>query len=106
MILEERIYPPITKRTAYFLKGPVSFDWLRKAACLPGKSLHVAILIWFHYQLTKKTWFYLQTKFLKEFQISRRCLYSSLRALERAHLIETERNPGKKILIRVVNSKI
>ena len=29
-----------------FLKGPIPWQWLEVAANLPGKSLHVAIVIW------------------------------------------------------------
>ena len=29
-----------------FLKGPIPWDWLTKAAQLPGHALHVALVLW------------------------------------------------------------
>jgi hypothetical protein len=29
-----------------FLKGPIPWTWLEKAFLLPGKALHVALLLW------------------------------------------------------------
>jgi hypothetical protein len=29
-----------------FLKGPIPWPWLERAFLLPGKALHVALLLW------------------------------------------------------------
>jgi hypothetical protein len=38
--------PPRHRRGEQFLKGPIPWNWLRRAMALPGKSLHVSILLW------------------------------------------------------------
>src|SRR5215831_13441617 len=38
--------PPRHQPGEPFLKGPVPWPWLTTAARLPGKALHVAVLLW------------------------------------------------------------
>ena len=35
--------PPRHKQGEKFLKGPVPLKWLERAACLPGKALHLVV---------------------------------------------------------------
>lgn len=35
-----------------FLKGPIPLPWLQGAARLPGKALHVGVVLWFLSGLT------------------------------------------------------
>jgi len=30
-----------------FLKGPIPWDWISRAAKQPGKAVHVALVLWF-----------------------------------------------------------
>jgi hypothetical protein len=39
--------PPRHGTGEKFLKGPVPWGWLERAFALPGKALHVALLLWF-----------------------------------------------------------
>ena len=45
--------PPRPTPGAKFLRGPVPLDWLSRAAALPGRSLHVAMAVWFMAGLRK-----------------------------------------------------
>jgi hypothetical protein len=38
--------PPRHRPGEEFLKGPIPWPWLERALTLPGKALHVAILLW------------------------------------------------------------
>jgi hypothetical protein len=38
--------PPRHRPGQAFLKGPIPWPWLRQALTLPGKALHVAVLLW------------------------------------------------------------
>jgi hypothetical protein len=38
--------PPRHGPGGKFLKGPIPWPWLQQAAKLPGKALHVALLLW------------------------------------------------------------
>src|SRR2546422_7052595 len=75
-----------------FLKGPIPWEWLTRAARQPGKALHVAIALW--------RWAGIQgTRVIKlslscaaeEFGTSRTALSRGLRALEGAALVAAER---------------
>jgi hypothetical protein len=38
--------PPRHRQGEKFLKGPIPWPWLERAFLLPGKALHVALLLW------------------------------------------------------------
>ena len=38
--------PPRHRSGEKFLKGPIPWAWLQRAFLLPGKALHVALLLW------------------------------------------------------------
>jgi hypothetical protein len=38
--------PPCHRQGEEFLKGPIPWPWLKRALALPGKALHVAVLLW------------------------------------------------------------
>jgi hypothetical protein len=40
------IRPPRHRQGEKFLKGPIPWTWLERAFLLPGKALHVALLLW------------------------------------------------------------
>ena len=44
--------PKTSRKIPKFPEGtqfirPIELDWIRRAACLPGKSLHVALFVWY-----------------------------------------------------------
>jgi hypothetical protein len=43
---EPLLRPPHHKPGEAFLKGPIPWSWLEAAMRLPGKALHVAVLLW------------------------------------------------------------
>ena len=45
--------PPRHKQGEKFLKGPIPLKWLINASSLPGKSLHIAIVVWYRAGLEK-----------------------------------------------------
>src|SRR5688572_17273799 len=45
--------PPRHKPGARFLKGPVPWVWLRVALRLPGRALHLGIVLWLEVGLTR-----------------------------------------------------
>lgn len=97
-----KIFPEDKPKTPYYLNGKIDLSWLSKAARLNGKAFHISILIWFHYRITKKDWFYIQKRFLQEFGISERALVYGLDRLENRGLIVTKRDPGKRRRIKII----
>lgn len=84
--------------------GKVPLDWITRAAKLPGKTLHVALLILHTKGLSRKKGetFKVQTKLYEDFGITRQVYYRALKALEKNGLIHTEKRNGSLTKITVI----
>jgi hypothetical protein len=89
-------------KTALFLRGPVPLVWLGQAAALPGKTLHVAIALWWRHGMAKGQPFKLTQKALEIFDVERDAASRGLARLEHAGLIQVERRPGQRPTIAIV----
>ena len=86
---------PVPKKEL-FLRGPIPLEWLARAAALPGKTLNVAIALWWHHGMAKDHPFKLTRKALKSLSVERDAAGLALTRLEQAGLIQVERNPGQR----------
>jgi hypothetical protein len=91
----------IINRGRRFLKGPIPFPFLLKASKLPGKTLHVFIVIWFLHGVTKNKIFNLKNSLLREFGVQRHAGYRALIELEKAGLISVVRCQGRNPQITI-----
>ena len=87
--------PPRHKGRERFLKGPIPLNWLTVATQLPGKTLAVAIVIWFKAGLTNTKTFPVCHDLLCDFGVSRHAGYRGLKRLESAGLIGIKRGVGR-----------
>lgn len=78
-----------------FIKGPIPYEWVARAAALPGKALHVAIMIQFHAGVRSGGELVLSLSSMKGFGVSRHAAARGLSALERAGLVAVNRAPGR-----------
>lgn len=85
-----------------FLRGPVPMDWLSQAAELPGKTLNVALAIWWLNGMTQSEYFKLTRKSLNLLCIKRDAASISLKRLEGAGLIKVQRKVGQRPIISIV----
>ena len=92
---------PIPKKKL-FLRGPVPMDWLSKAAELPGKTLNVALAIWWLQGMAQSESFKLNRKSLSLFNIKRDAASISLKRLEGAGLIKIQKKVGQRPTILVI----
>ena len=95
---------PRPKAGERFLKGPIPMDWLSAAARLPGKSLHVAIAIWFTASLNKSATVPLSNLAGLPFGLDRNAKYRALKWLELEGLISVDRNPGRSPIVTLMGS--
>ncbi len=95
-------YEPAVKRGPAFIKGPLPLPWMRCAACLPGKTLQVALTLWYLAGLQKSRTVRLATKPLELMGVSRDAQYDALARLEAAGLIAVERRPGQAPVVTVL----
>jgi hypothetical protein len=87
---------PRPKRGELFLRGPIPWSWLSRAAKLPGKALQVALVIWLLSALLKGAAVVVMSPIrLRELGVQRHAGYRGLRALEKAGLVSVERGHGK-----------
>ena len=89
-------------REELFLRGPVPMAWLGKAAALPGKTLNVALAVWWRHGMAKGEPFKLTQQALKNLHVERDAASAGLVQLERAGLIRVERRPGQRPTISIV----
>lgn len=87
--------PPRHRRGQKFLKGPIPWDWLRRAMVLPGKSLHVALILWKEAGIKKQRTVKLNLSALKELGIPRSTARRGLDALEVAGLVSVSHSAGR-----------
>lgn len=93
---------PKSPHPGLFLKGPIPWVWLGKAMALPGKALHVGVVIWFQVGLQKTDNVKLSFSLLGHAGISRWSASRGLLSLKDAGLVEVDRAVGRKPRVRVV----
>ena len=94
---------PRHRRGEHFLKGPIPFRWLARAACCPGRALHVGILIWFRAFLTKTQPVTIPKHTREAFGLDRKALNRGIDALASAGLVRVERATGNSPRITVLD---
>lgn len=88
-----------------FIKGPLPLPWMRRAAALPGKTMHVALVLWYLVGLHKSQTVRLSKKELLHMSISRDAKYDALKRLAQAGLVSIKQRPGQSPLVTVLNVK-
>jgi len=86
-----------------FIRGPIPIDWLSKAAELPGKTLNVALAIWWLNGMTQSESFKLTRKSLSLLCIKRDAASISLKRLEGAGLVKIQRKVGQRPTISIIH---
>lgn len=85
-----------------FIKGPIPLNWLAAAAALPGKTLNVALAIWWLAGMSKAKEIHVTAAALKHFVLSNDAYLDGLNRLERAGLIKLARRVGSRARVSVV----
>ncbi len=91
-----------TPKKASFLRGPIPLEWLSRAAALPGKTLNVAIAVWWRHGMAKGKPFKLTQMALKAMNLERGAERMGLARLEQAGLIQVDRKAGQRPTISIV----
>ena len=90
------------RKPAGFIKGPLPLPWMQAAARLPGRTLQVALALWYLAGLKKDTTVRLTTKPLVDMGVSRDAKYDSLARLEEAGLVSIQRQSGQAPLVTLL----
>ncbi len=89
-------------KAALFLRGPIPLAWLSRAASLPGKTINVAIALWWCNGMAKGKPFKLTQMALRNLNVERDAASTGLTRLEEAGLIQVGRKPGQRPIISIV----
>jgi len=85
-----------------FLRGPIPLNWLSMASALPGKTLNLAIGLWWLKGMSNNNEFKLTKKALEVLNVSRDASYDALKRLEAAGLIKVRRSKGSRPTVTIV----
>jgi hypothetical protein len=97
--------PPRPGSGEKFLKGPIPWSWITKAASLGGHALHVAVAIWFLAGIKKNGRIALSNSVLEDLRVSRFSGYRALHALESAGLISVGRHTGRNPVVTILDAE-
>jgi DNA-binding transcriptional ArsR family regulator len=86
-----------------FLRGPIPLDWLAAAAKLPGKTLNVAVALYWRHGMAKAKSFKLTQVALTAMNLERDAASAGLTRLEQAGLIRVERRPGQRPIVSILD---
>ena len=95
--------PPRHQHGQKFLKGPIPWNWLCRAAELCGKAFQVAIAIWFLAGVHKRREVKLSGQAVEDLGVNRYACYRGLKLLEKAGLISVHRAPGRKAIVTILD---
>jgi len=88
-----------------FLRGPIPLDWLIAAGRLPGRSLHVGMVVWFQAGRQRKGEVGFSARLPSElFGMDRSTATRALRDLESAGLVKITWAPGRAPRVRLLDA--
>jgi hypothetical protein len=96
--------PPRHRPGEAFLKGPIPWPWLRRACTLPGKALHVAVLLWKEAGCRKSRTVRFRLARAAELTIPRDTAKRGLRALATAGLVSIRLRPGQALEVTLLET--
>jgi hypothetical protein len=85
-----------------FLKGPIPWNWITCAMRLPGKALHVAVVLWQEAGFRKSRHVKFRMSKIERVGFSRWTARRALVILEEAKLIKIGRKPGQLLQVEIL----
>jgi len=92
------------RRSAKFLKGPVPWSWIEKAARLPGSTLAVGLALWRLAGAMKSKTIRLANSETEALGVGRSAKSRALVELEQAGLVTVERRSGCLPKVTILDS--
>ena len=92
-------------RAGEFLAGPIPFTWLSVAAQLPGRALHVGLLVWHRSRVERVSQVSLTAGKREGFGLDRHATSRALSSLEKAGLVSVMRRPGCAPVVQLINEE-
>ena len=96
--------PPRHRSGEKFLKGPIPWPWIERAAALPGQALAVGLVLWFEAGCLKTRTVKMTLARLQQLAMSEAAARRGLRALEIAGLVALESKPGRATEVTILEA--
>jgi hypothetical protein len=90
-------------RLKKFIKGPIPLAWITKAAGVEGKTLHVALALYYLAGLNRSRTVVLSHATLQLFGVSRQAGNRALHQLEEMELISVDRHVGRSPVVTILD---
>jgi len=94
--------PPRHRRGERFLCGPVPWEWIRRAAALPGKALAVGMALWLESGCTKSNTVTFSKTRVAHLGWHPHTVRRGLRQLESAGLVSVDRPAGRCLAVTLL----
>jgi hypothetical protein len=95
----------IDNEREHFLNGHVPLPWFKVAARLPGRSLHVGMVLWYVAGLSGSVSVHLSNTLCLRFGLDRNAKYRALRSLGDAKLVAVTRKRGRSPLVTILDRR-
>jgi hypothetical protein len=89
-----------------FLRGPIPWWWLVKAANAPGKALHLAAVLWQRKGVTRSSHVTLSARSMIELGVKWDAARRALAYLESIGLVRVKRTVGRSPRVEIVTSEV
>jgi hypothetical protein len=93
------------QRRGRFVRGPIPWDWICRAARLPGAALPVSVALWLLSGIRTTRTVSLGNAIVAELGVERHAKYRALARLEAAGLVFIERHPGRNPRVTLVTGE-
>ena len=101
-LFHDRLAYSAGRQIGKFLRGPVPWRYLTQAAALPGKCLHLAVILWQRRGQEKSNTVALSRQAARELGVTWHSARRALRKLEGAGLVRVDRTAGRAPRVEIV----
>lgn len=96
--------PQQMRGARWYIKRPISLEWIRQAGRLPGKAaVLVALAIWFRLGVEGSSSAVVSTRWSSHMGLSRKNSHRGLRLLEITGLVSVKRRRGKPPIVTILD---
>lgn len=96
---------PLHKQGEHFIMGPLPLSWFAAAGKLPGRALHVGMVLWWLAGVKKNRTVKWEPSAAERWGVNYQAFYRGLTALETAGLVSVERHRGRCPVVTIMEPK-
>ena len=94
---------PLTIRRPRHVQVALPVPWLERVAQLPGKALHVGVMLFYLVAIRRSAEVRFSQATLRRFHTSRDASYDALRRMKEAGLVRVAKSPGRSPVVTLLD---